>query len=120
MPERFLAKGRTAARPAASQHAMKFILALSLALLFALPAAAQEKPLTQQEYVRMLYALEARTGDRAEVLDALRVRGIAFTVTDGLRSLTRSKSRNDLELRRALDEAERRRQNPSAAKRPNV
>jgi len=120
LPERFLAKGRTAARPAASQHAMKFILALSLALLFALPAAAQEKPLTQQEYVRMLYALEARTGDRAEVLDALRVRGIAFTVTDGLRSLTRSKSRNDLELRRALDEAERRRQNPSAAKRPNV
>lgn len=120
MPGRFLARGRTAARPAASQHAMKFILGLSLALLFALPAAAQEKPLTQQEYVRMLYALEARTGDRAEVLDALRVRGIAFTVTDGLRSLTRSKSRNDLELRRALDEAERRRQNPTAAKRPNV
>lgn len=120
MPKRFLAKGRTAARPAASQHPMKFITALSLALLFALPAAAQEKPLTQQEFVRMLYALEARTGDRAEVLDALRVRGIAFTVTDGLRSLTRSKSRNDLELRRALDEAERRRQNPSAAKRPNV
>lgn len=99
---------------------MKIFIVLSLALLFALPAAAQEKPLTQQEYVRMLYALEAMTGDRAEVLDALRVRGIAFTVTDGLRSLTRSKSRNDLELRRALDEAERRRQNPTAAKRPNV
>ncbi len=98
---------------------MKIFIALSLALLLALPAAAQEKPLTQQEYVRMLYALEARSSDRAEILEALRVRGIGFALTDGLRSLTRTKSRNDAELRRALDEAERRRVDPTAAERPS-
>ena len=42
-----------------------------------------------------------------------------FELTDGLRSLTRTKSKADEELRRTLEEAERRRQNPTAAKLPS-
>ncbi|MCV5784947.1 hypothetical protein OFN20_29125, partial [Escherichia coli] len=43
---------------------------------------------------------------------------IDFPVTDGLRSLTRSKAGNDDELRRTLDQADRRRVNPTATKLP--
>jgi hypothetical protein len=79
---------------------------------------AQAKPLTQTEYVKLLYALEKNPGTKADVVDALRRRGIDFQLTDGLRGLTRSKGRNDEELKRALEEAERRRQNPEASKLP--
>lgn len=74
-----------------------------------MPFFGQEKPITQPEYVKMLYALEKDFGTRDNVVAALRKRGIDFAVTDGLRSLTRTKGRNDDELKRALDEAGRRR-----------
>lgn len=76
----------------------------------------QEKPMTQTEYVKMLYALDKNYGSRAQIVEALRRRGIEFSVTDGLRSLTRSKGRNDDELKRAFEEAGRRRSNPTTAK----
>ena len=79
---------------------------------------AQEKPVTQAEYVKMLYALQKSPGTSAAIVDALRRRGIDFTLTDGLRGLTRSKSGNNEEMKRALEEAERRRQNPAGAKLP--
>lgn len=85
-----------------------------LLLTFAFPVFAQEKPLSQAEYVRMLYAAQNDPIKRTELIETLRRRGIDFAVTDGLRSLTRSKSGNDDELRRTLDQADRRRQNPSA------
>jgi hypothetical protein len=98
---------------------MKKALFLSI-LLFSISAIAiaQEKPITQQEYVRMLYRLDTAPSEKADIIDALRRRGIDFPVTDGLRSLTRTKSRNDLELRSAIDEAGRRRENPEAMKPP--
>ena len=66
----------------------------------------------------MLYSLEKDPSEKADIIDALRRRGIDFSVTEGLRSLTRTKGRNDLELRSALDEAGRRRANPEAMKPP--
>ncbi|MEJ7700315.1 MAG: hypothetical protein WKF71_11810 [Pyrinomonadaceae bacterium] len=74
--------------------------------------------MTQAEYVKMLYDLQKTPAKKDEVVEAVRARGIAFELTDGLRGLTTSKSRNDAELKRALEEAERRRQNPTTAKLP--
>src|SRR6185369_13890707 len=76
-------------------------------------------PLSQAEYVKMLYALQKAPGTKADIIDALRKRGIDFVVTDGIRGLTRSKGANDEELKRALDEADRRRENPVSAKLPS-
>lgn len=97
---------------------MKKALFLLLFSLAAQAAFAQEPPLTQAEYVKMLYAVQADPRKKADVIDALRKRGVAFVVTDGVRSLTRSKGANDEELKRALEEAERRRQNPESTKLP--
>ncbi len=96
---------------------MKKVLILILSC--ALFVAAQAKPLTQAEYVRMLYALEKTPSTKPALVEALRKRGIDFPVTDGLRSLTRTKGANDEELKRALEEAGRRRSDPVAAKLPS-
>jgi hypothetical protein len=97
---------------------MRKILSAVL-ILFAIQFAfAQEKPLTQTEYVKRLYALQKSPGGKQELVEIVRQRGIGFELTDGLRALTRSKSGNDEELKRALEEADRRRQNPTAAKLP--
>mgnify|MGYP001771025537 CR=1 FL=1 len=99
---------------------MKLTLLTAILLLgLAIVASAQEKPLSQAEFVRMLYAARNNAEARQALIEALRRRGIDFEVTDGLRSLTRSKSGNDDELRRTLDQAGRRRQNPTAAKLPS-
>ena len=81
---------------------------------------AQTAPLTQAEYVKMLYALQKAPGTKADIVEALKKRGIDFVLTDGIRSLTRSKGANDEELKRALEEAGRRQQNPEAAKLPSA
>jgi hypothetical protein len=86
---------------------------------FAFAATGQEAPLTQAEYVKMLYGLQKNPSGKAAIVEALRKRGIDFVVTDGIRSLTRSKSANDDELKRALEEANRRRQNPASTKLPS-
>lgn len=83
---------------------------LALAILgLSICGFSQDRPLTQAEYVRLLYALDKNFAMRGELIEALRNRGIEFVVTDGIRSLTRSKGRNDDELKRALEEAGRRR-----------
>ena len=93
------------------------LLLFSVAAVFAQPV--QPKPLTQSEYVKLLYELEKNPGKKDEVVEAIRKRGIGFQLTDGLRSLTRSKGKNDGELQRTLEESERRRQNPTTAKLPS-
>jgi hypothetical protein len=98
---------------------MKVLLVFLLIASFSLSAFAQQKPVSQTEYVQMLYALEKNPATKADVVDALRRRGIGFPLTDGVRSLTRSKGRNDEELKRALEEAERRRRDPEGTKMPN-
>jgi hypothetical protein len=95
--------------------------ALLFIFIFTLPytAAAQTKPITQAEYVQMLNAVQKDPNEKAEIIDALRTRGIGFVLTDGLRGLTRSKAGVDEELKRTLEEADRRRQNPEMAKLPS-
>jgi hypothetical protein len=95
-----------------------------LALLFFMIASAgyafgQSPPLTQPEYVKMLYAAEKDPAERGNIVDALRKRGISFVLTDGIRGLTRSKGANDEELKRALEEADRRRRDPIGTKLPS-
>ena len=97
---------------------MKTAIFLILSLALAQLTYAQEKPVTQAEYVKMLYSLQKSPGGSAEIVDALRRRGIDFVLTDGIRGLTRSKSGSNEDLKRALDEADRRRLNPDNAKLP--
>lgn len=101
---------------------MKKIISAILILFSASFAFAQEtppKPLTQTEYVKMLYVLENNPAKKDELVEAIRKRGIAFQLTDGLRGLTRSKGRNDSDLQRTLEEAARRKENPERAKLPS-
>lgn len=86
---------------------------------FAQTAATQVKPLSQTEYVKMLYDLQKNQGGVSDLIETIRKRGIGFELTDGLRGLTRTRSLNNEELKRALEEAGRRRSNPEAAKLPD-
>lgn len=102
---------------------MKNLLLIAIIFLFSLNSAfgqeTQQKPLTQAEYVRMLYLLEKNPNTKDDLIKEIRTRGIGFQLTDGLRSLTRTKGRNDAELQRTLEESERRRANPNVAKLPS-
>lgn len=67
----------------------------------------------------MLYQLPGRPEERDKLIDQIRKRGIGFSITPGLLSLTATKSGNDSLLRHALEEANRRRENPAAASLPS-
>ncbi len=75
-------------------------------------------PLRNQEFVQLLYQLPKQPGLRQRIIDDLRKRGIDFPVTPGLRSLVATKSGNDSSLLRTLEEADRRRSNPTVASLP--
>ena len=72
-------------------------------------------PLTNQEYVALLYQLPKHPEERDRLVDEIRKRGIGFQLTPGILSLTATKSGNDPLLRRTLEEANRRRANPAGA-----
>lgn len=94
--------------------------ALFALLLLCIPVAAQQtKPLTSQEVVSLLYQIQRNPTAREELLDQIRKRGIGFPLTDGMRSVVATKSGNDAVLRRTLEEAERRRVNPTASTLPS-
>jgi hypothetical protein len=78
----------------------------------------QGPPLTNQEFVRMLYQLPSHPEQRDRLMDDIRKRGIAFPITPGLRSLVATKSGNDSSLIHTLEEADRRRANPTVATLP--
>ena len=75
----------------------------------------QGPPLTNDEFVRRLYQLPAHPDENEKLIDDIRKRGIGFPVTSGLRALIATKSGNDASLIHTLDEAERRRANPTVA-----
>jgi hypothetical protein len=90
-----------------------------LLLWLCVPLSAQDqKPLTNQEFVKLLYQLQRSPDTRDELIEQIRQRGIGFQLTDGMRSLVATKSGNDALLRRTLEEAERRRVNPTASTLP--
>jgi hypothetical protein len=78
----------------------------------------QERPLTSQEIVSLVYQLPRHPEKRDEIVELIRRRGIGFPLTDGMRALVATKSGNDALLRRTLEEAERRRVNPTESKLP--
>ena len=78
----------------------------------------QGPPLTNQEFVQLLYQLPKHPETKDKLVDDIRKRGIAFPLTDGLRSLVATKSGNDPALQRTLAEADRRRANPVVASLP--
>jgi hypothetical protein len=79
----------------------------------------QGPPLTNQEYVAMLYQLPVHPEGRNRLIDLIRKRGIGFPITPGLLSLTATKSGNDSLLRHTLEEANRRRLDPTSATLPS-
>jgi hypothetical protein len=100
---------------------------LALALFQPIDTGAQppqslqtlQSPLTSREVVSLVYQLPRRPDLRDEIVAEIRKRGIGFPLTDGLRSVVASKSGNDPLLRRTLEEAERRRVNPTASALPS-
>jgi hypothetical protein len=101
---------------------LRFVVILALLALALAPARAQspDAPLTSQELVRLVYELPKHPEKRDEIVEEIRRRGIGFALTDGLRGVVATKSGNDVLLRRTLEEAERRRLNPSASAPPSA
>jgi hypothetical protein len=92
-----------------------FVFLLQPALLV---AQTQQQPLTSREFVSMLYQVQRNPAKIDEIVEEVRRRGIGFPLTDGMRSLVATKSGNDALLRRTLEEAERRRLNPTTSALP--
>src|SRR5215213_4072336 len=93
---------------------------LFVLLLSCIPISAQDtKPLTNKEIVSLLYELQRNPAIRDDIVEQIRKRGIGFPLTDGMRSVVATKSGNDSLLRRTLEEAERRRVNPTASALPS-
>src|ERR1044071_3408969 len=80
---------------------LAIILLCSCAPLF----AQDQKPLTNQEFVKLLYQLPRSPETRDDLIEQIRRRGIGFPLTDGMRGLVATKSGNDPLLRRTLEEA---------------
>ena len=100
-------------------HINKLSLAVILFLTCVPLFAQDQKPLTSQEVVKLLYQLPRNPQMRDEIIEQIRKRGIGFPLTDGMRSVVATKSGNDSLLRRTLEEAERRRVNPTASALPS-
>lgn len=98
------------------------LLILPVSLVSAQYPGAQpqqkQQPLSNQEFVSWLYQLPRYPEKRTELVEEIRRRGIGFPLTDGMRGLVATKSGNDALLRRTLEEAERRRVNPTTAALP--
>jgi hypothetical protein len=85
------------------------------ALAGTVAARQQQTPLTNAEFLALVRQLPQRPGLREQLVEEVRRRGISFRLTSGLRAFVATKSGNDEELRRVLEEAERRLVNPKEA-----
>lgn len=92
------------------------VLALCVSALAGGAVAQQQTPLTNAEFLALVRQLPQRPGTKDQLLAEIRRRGIGFPLTSGLRAFLATKSGNDVELRRALEEAERRFLNPAEAR----
>lgn len=81
---------------------------------------APPPPLTNPELVSRLNQLRQEPAMREDLIETIRKRGIGFPLTPGLLSLAATRSGNNVELRRTLEEAERRRANPTEHALPNA
>jgi len=96
-----------------------FLLSFPAVRLSAQTPAQTPQPLSSKEIVSLLYMLPRNPSMRDDIVEEIRRRGIGFPLTDGMRSLVATKSGNDSLLRRTLEEAERRRVNPTASALPS-
>ncbi len=96
-----------------------FLLSFPAVRIWGQTPAQTEQPLTSKEIVSLLYMLPRNPSMRDEIVEEIRRRGIGFPLTDGMRSVVATKSGNDSLLRRTLEEAERRRVNPTASALPS-
>ncbi|HSE25371.1 MAG TPA: hypothetical protein VLB68_27155 [Pyrinomonadaceae bacterium] len=101
------------------KNVLLFVLLIVVISLPSSTFAQADKPISSQEIVSMLYLLPRHPEKREEIVEEIRRRGIGFPLTDGMRSLVATKSGNDSLLRRTLEEAERRRVNPTASALPS-
>lgn len=102
---------------------MRKIVSLALIFIFstfAFSQTDQQKPISQAEYVKLLYGLQNSSAKKAELAELIRRRGIDFQLTEGLRGLTRTKSGADAELTRTLEESARRKANPESYQPPSA
>jgi hypothetical protein len=90
-------------------------LVLCAVALCGAASAQQETPMTNAEFLALVRQLPYRPGTKDQLVAEIRRRGIGFTLNSGLRSFVATKSGNDEELRRVLEEAERRFLNPKEA-----
>src|ERR671912_508826 len=97
---------------------MKFLLLVLLFCPLAVTAQTQQPPLTSKEVVALVYQLPRHPELRDNIVEEIRKRGIGFPLTDGMRSLVATKSGSDPLVRRTLEEAERRRVNPTTSALP--
>ncbi|MGA9998147.1 MAG: hypothetical protein WBP93_22225 [Pyrinomonadaceae bacterium] len=104
-------------RPRLSALIITFVF-LSCCLSLA-HAQSKETPLTSQELVKLLYQFHDHPNQKSEIIEEIRRRGLGFELTQGLRSVVATKSGNDAELRRTIEEAARRRVNPAIAAPPS-
>lgn len=105
------------------QHSLRLLLLAVVTAAICLSTLAQSpanKPLTSKEVVSRLYELPRHPERRDTIVEEIRTRGIDFPLTSGLRSLVATKSGNDALLRRTLEEADRRRLNPTASALPPI
>jgi hypothetical protein len=94
-------------------------LALCAAALSGAAASArqqqQQTPLTNAEFLALVRQLPQRPAVKEQLVGEIRRRGLGFTLNSGLRSFVATRSGNDEELRRVIEEAERRFLNPKEA-----
>lgn len=95
------------------------LIILILTLCPVVYSQSPETPLTSKELVSLVYQLPRNPSKRDEVIEEIRRRGIGFPLTEGMRSLVATKSGNDQVIRRTLEEAERRRVNPTGSALPS-
>src|ERR1044072_7098364 len=79
-------------------------------------ARQQQKPMTNAEFLAFVRQLPEHPGMKDQLIAEIRRRGISFTLTSGLRAFVPTKSGQDAELKRVLEEADRRFLHPSEAK----
>ena len=87
------------------------------AVVFACAALAQQQqaPMSNEEFLTIVRQLPKRPDLKGQLIAEIRRRGINFPLTSGLRAFVSTKSGGDEELRRVLEEAERRFTNPAGA-----
>lgn len=95
-----------------------FALCLISTVARAQTSSSLSAPLSNAEFVKLLNQLPSRPESLEALIAIIRERGIGFEITSGLQSLIATRSRNDATLRRTIDEALRRKTNPTASTLP--